>query len=211
VEPIRVLVADDHAVLREGICALLAQHEDLTVIGEASNGAEALEQVSVLHPDVVLMDITMPVMDGLEATKQIQMRFPETRVLVLTQHENKEYVLPLLQAGAAGYVLKKAGGQELINAIRAVFTDGAFLPPTVARAVMDHVSRDEPLQRSLTKREREVLTLIAQGLTSRGVADQLCLSERTVVVHRNNIMGKLNIHNRADLVRYAIREGLIKP
>src|SRR5512146_1507674 len=133
-DPIRILVVDDHAVLREGICALLVQHGDMQVVGEASNGVEALEQAASLKPDVILMDITMPRIDGLEATRQIRERWPETRVLVLTQHENKEYVMPLLKAGAAGYILKKAGGAELVNAIRAVYTDGAFLHPSAARA-----------------------------------------------------------------------------
>ncbi len=210
--PIRILVADDHAVLREGICALLGRHADLIVVGEASNGVEALAQVASLKPDVVLMDISMPEMDGLEATRQIQASCPGTRVLILTQHENKEYVLPLLQAGAAGYILKKAGGTELVNAIRAVFNEGAFLYPGIARAVMNHASHTSELQpHGLTEREKQVLTLIAEGLTGREIAEKLCLSEKTVNTHRANIMEKLKIHNRAELVKYAIREGLIQP
>jgi DNA-binding NarL/FixJ family response regulator len=210
-EPIRILVADDHAVLREGICALLARHADLQVVGEASNGVEALEQVRALQPDVVLMDISMPVMDGLEATRQIKAQHPEVRVLILTQHENKEYVMPLLQAGASGYILKKAGGAELVNAIRAVFTEGAYLHPSIARAVMNQAShRAETLPPALTERERQVLTLIAEGLTGREIAEKLCLSEKTVNTHRANIMEKLGVHNRAELVKYAIREGLIQ-
>ncbi len=211
-DPIRILVVDDHAVLREGICALLVQHEDLSVVGEACNGEQALEQVDALKPDVILMDITMPGMDGLEATREIKARRPETRILVLTQHENKEYVLPLLQAGAAGYILKKAGGAELVNAIRAVFSEGAFLHPSAARAVVNQVSHPQDTRRPhLTEREKQVLTMIAEGLTSREIANRLCLSEKTVVVHRNNIMEKLNLHNSVELARYAIREGLIKP
>jgi DNA-binding NarL/FixJ family response regulator len=211
-EAIRILVVDDHAVLREGICALLVQQKDMQVVGEASNGVEALEQVERLKPDVALMDITMPRMDGLEATRLIRGRWPETRILVLTQHENKEYVLPLLQAGAAGYILKKAGGAELVNAIRAVYTDGAFLHPSAARAVVNQVSQTADTRRPhLTEREKQVLILVAEGLTSREIAHQLRLSEKTVVVHRNNIMEKLNLHNSVELVRYAIREGLVKP
>ncbi|MBI4787725.1 MAG: response regulator transcription factor [Chloroflexi bacterium] len=208
---IRVLVVDDHAVLREGICMLLGQHADLQVVGEARNGVEALDQVAALAPDVVLMDITMPQMDGLEATRQIKAHHPQVRVLVLTQHENKEYVLPLLQAGAAGYVLKKAGGNELVQAIRAVATEGAFLHPSVARAVMNQASQRVNGQPHLTEREKEVLILVAEGLSSREIATKLCLSEKTILAHRTNIMEKLNIHNRAELVRYAIREGLVKP
>ncbi len=209
--PIRVLIADDHAVLREGISSLLAQHPDMLVVGEARNGAEALDQVAASKPDVVLMDISMPVMDGLEATKQIQARFPEARVLILTQHENKEYIMPLLHAGAAGYILKKAGGTELVNAIRAVYAEGAFLHPSVARELMDRMSQVEEASSPLTDREKQILILIAEGLTSREIASRLHLSEKTIVVHRNNIMAKLNIHNIAELVRYAIREGLTKP
>ncbi len=211
-DPIRILVVDDHAVLREGICALLVQHGDMQVVGEASNGVEALEQAASLKPDVILMDITMPRMDGLEATRQIRERWPESRVLVLTQHENKEYVMPLLKAGAAGYILKKAGGAELVNAIRAVYTDGAFLHPSAARAVVNQVSQgDETRQPHLTEREKQVLVLVAEGLTSREIAHQLRLSEKTVVVHRNNIMEKLNLHNSVELARYAIRSGMVKP
>ena len=210
--PIKVLVVDDHAVLRDGICALLSQQPDLCVVGEASNGKEALDQVDALAPDVVLMDISMPEMDGLEATRQISKRSAQTRVLILTQHENKEYVMPLLQAGAAGYILKKAGGAELINAIRAVKQEGAFLPPDIARTVVNQVSRTrEAQQPHLTSRETQVLQLVAMGMGTREIAAKLCLSEKTVLVHRNNIMVKLNIHNRAELVRYAIREGLVKP
>ncbi len=211
-DPIRILVVDDHAVLREGICALLVQHSDMQVVGEASNGVEALEQAASLKPDVILMDITMPRMDGLEATRQIRERWPDTRILVLTQHENKEYVMPLLQAGAAGYILKKAGGAELVNAIRAVYTDGAFLHPSAARAVVNQVSQaDDTRQPHLTEREKQVLILVAEGMTSREIAHQLRLSEKTVVVHRNNIMEKLNLHNSVELARYAIRSGLVKP
>ncbi len=208
----RILVVDDHAVLREGICALLAHHSDISVVGEASNGVEALERVVELDPDIVLMDVSMPVMDGLEATRQIKARFPDTRILVLTQYENKEYVVPLLQAGASGYILKKAGGAELVNALRAIGREGAYLPPSVARTVMSGMTA--PAQSTLgklTEREKQVLTLIAEGLTGREIAGRLCLSEKTVNVHRTNLMEKLDIHHTADLVRYAIREGLVKP
>jgi DNA-binding NarL/FixJ family response regulator len=209
--PIRVLVVDDHAVLRDGICSLLAAHSDLLVVGQAADGVEALDQLAAARPDIVVMDISMPRMDGLEATRQIKARAPEVRVLILTQYESREYVLPLLKAGAAGYILKKAGGAELVNAIRTVAATGAFLHPSVTRAVMDQVSQSEVPQAHLTPREKQVLTLIAEGLSSREIAVRLSVSEKTVLVHRTNLMEKLNIHNRAELVRYAIREGFIKP
>ncbi len=209
---IKVLIVDDHAVLRHGVRALLARKSDIVVVGEAGNGAEAIEEFKRTRPDVVLMDITMPVMDGLEATRQIKALAPETRILVLTQHEDAEFALPLLQAGAAGYILKKAGGSELVNAIRTVFSEGAFLQPSVTHALVNHMSRDpEESGARLTGRESEVLKLIAEGLTSREIADTLHVSEKTVIAHRTNMMEKLDIHNVAELVRYAIRAGLVKP
>lgn len=212
-DTIRVLVADDHAVLREGICALLVQYEGLSVVGQASNGAQTLEQVARLQPEVVLMDISMPGMDGLEATREIRSRWPQTRVLVLTQHESVEYVIPLLKAGASGYVLKKAGGDELVEAIRVVSSGGMFLDPTIARHVVDHAvlgpTADLHSAR-LTERESEVLHLIAEGQSARQIAECLGISINTVVTHRSNLMEKLGVHNRADLVRCAIRMNLVQ-
>ncbi len=211
---IRILVVDDHAVLREGICALLARHSDLAVAGEAGNGSEALQQVQALRPDVVLMDISMPEMDGLEATRYIRAHFPETRVLILTQHDSKEYVMPLLEAGASGYILKKAGGAELVNAIRAVFSGGTFLYPPVATQVVERAVQNTaeavPVPQ-LTERECEVLRLVVEGLSSREIAERLCLSVKTVMTHRANIMEKMGVHNSADLVKHAIRAGLVQP
>lgn len=209
---IRVMVVDDHAVLREGIRALLAKQPDITVVGQASNGAEAVEQAQALKPHVILMDISMPGIDGLEATRRIKARDPDVRILVLTQHEDEELIVPLLQAGAAGYIFKRAGGAELIGAIRTVYSEGAFLHPHVARLLMHQVRRGEDSPGpQLTEREREVLTLIAEGLTGREIAEKLCLSEKTVMAHRTSLMEKLNLHHLADLVRYAIRQGLVKP
>jgi NarL family two-component system response regulator LiaR len=208
---IRVLLADDHAVLREGLRSLLSLRDDIEVVGEATNGQIALEMVRQLRPDVVVMDIAMPVMDGLEATRRLKQEHPETRVLILTQHDNREYVFSLLQAGAAGYVLKKAGGAEVVAAIRSVFQEGAFLPPGIAREVMDRYIQ-RPLEETgrpyLTEREKQVLRLIAEGKSNREVAESLCLSVKTVMAHRANIMEKLDIHSRTELVRYAIRQGL---
>jgi len=208
---IRVLLADDHAVLREGLRSLLSLQDDIEVVGEATDGQAALEMVRQLHPDVVVMDIAMPVMDGLEATRRLKQEYPETRVLILTQHDNREYVFSLLQAGAAGYVLKKSGGAEVAMAIRSVFREGAFLPPGIAREVMNRYIQRTPEETGrprLTEREKEVLRLIAEGKSSKEIAEMLCLSVKTVMAHRTNIMEKLDIHSRTELVKYAIRQGL---
>lgn len=208
---IRVLLADDHAVLRDGLRSLLNLQDDIEVVGEAGDGQAALEMVRQLCPDVVVMDIAMPVMDGLEATRWLKQEHPETRVLILTQHDNREYVFSLLQAGAAGYVLKKSGGAEVAAAIRSVFREGAFLPPGIAREVMDRYIQRAPEEMGrprLTEREKEVLRLIAEGKSSKEIAEMLCLSVKTVMAHRTNIMEKLDIHSRTELVKYAIRQGL---
>ncbi len=210
---IRVLVADDHTIVREGIRALLARRKDIELVGEAGDGEQAVAQVAALHPDVVLMDITMPGMDGLEATRRIHRSFPDTRVLVLTQYENKEYVLPLLRAGAAGYLVKITRSTELVAAIRAVHTQGAYLPPSIAQHVVSGIagsvhSGPTPPP-ALSEREQEVVRLIASGATSRGIADRLHISVRTVDTHRANIMEKIGVHSTAELTMYAIREGIV--
>lgn len=210
---IRVLVADDHAIVREGICSLLARRKDIEVIGQAADGKQAVEQVMALAPDVVLMDIAMPVMNGLEATAEIHQSAAVTRVLVLTQYESKEYVLPLLRAGAAGYILKRARAQELADAIRAVHFEGAYLPPNVATTVVDGIAEstrgETGGQSSLTEREAQVIRLVAEGLSSREIAERLCLSVKTVDTHRANIMEKIGVHNTVELIKYAIREGIV--
>jgi len=209
---IRVLLADDHAVLREGLRSLLSLQEDIEVVGEASDGQEAVERVEQLAPDVVVMDIAMPRMDGLEATRLLKQEHPEVQVLILTQHDNREYVFSLLQAGAAGYVLKKTSGAEVIAAIRSVFNEGAFLPPGIAREVIDRYVQ-QPLEEEghprLTGREKEVLRLLAEGKSNKEIAELLYLSIKTVMAHRSNIMEKLDIHSRTELVKYAIRQGLV--
>ena len=209
---IRVLMVDDHAILREGLRALLGYYDDVEVVGEAQDGAESLVRVRELLPDVVLMDIAMPGMTGLEATRLIRAQFPETRVLILTQHEDPQYVLPLLQAGASGFVSKRALGTDLINAVRVVAKGETFLYPTAATAVVEEMrrrSRDAATApESLTPRELEILKHIVAGQTNAQIAAALSISIKTVEWHRTNLMSKLDVHSVADLVRYAMEHDL---
>ncbi|MDA8188808.1 MAG: response regulator transcription factor [Dehalococcoidales bacterium] len=214
-EKIKVLVVDDHTILREGIRVLLEAQPDIEVVAEASNGREAVDRVRALSPDVVLMDIGMPSMNGLEATRQIRKYNPDTQVVVLTMHDNEEYIFQILNAGAAGYVLKRAAAKDLVSAIRSVYQGGSFLHPTIAKKLIrDYLRRvgedsDKLICDGLTDREREILKLIAEGNTSQQIADVLCLSVKTVQTHRTHIMDKLDIHDRTELVKYAIRKGLV--
>ncbi|MCL4370841.1 MAG: response regulator transcription factor [Chloroflexi bacterium] len=209
---IRILLADDHAVLRAGIRALLELQPDFQVVGDASDGAQAIAAVRALLPDVVLMDLGMPGMDGLAATRQIKEISPNTRILILTQHENKEYVLPALKVGASGYVLKRSEGDELLNAVRTVHAGGTFLDPSVAGLIAEEVRRGSSAQdpyETLSDREREVLLLLAQGKTHKQIGETLFISAKTVDFHRTNLLRKLGLSSRADLTRYAVRRGLI--
>ncbi len=210
---IRVLVVDDHAIVRDGLVSLLSRRKDIEVVGQASDGRQAVEQAVALSPDVILMDIAMPEMNGLEATVEIQKRCPDSRVLVLTQYESIEYVLPLLQAGAAGYLAKRARSDELVSAIRHVFEEGAFLPPNVLHSVLKGMMQTDASGGAsvLTEREKQVVRLVADGLSSREIAEQLCLSVKTVDTHRANILEKIGAHSSAELIKYAIREGIIRP
>ena len=212
---IRVLIVDDHAMVREGIRMILAAQPDIKVVGEASDGIRAIEEIRQLDPDLVLMDIAMPGLGGLEATLEIRKSFPRTRILVLSQYDSREYVYRLLKAGASGYILKSAAGKELVAAIRAVNEGGSFLDPSIASTVIEGyvkgaAAEGESAYEELTDREKQVLKLIAEGYTSKQIADALFLSVKTVMVHRANVMEKLNIHNRTDLIKYAIGKGLIK-
>ena len=211
---IRVLLVDDHAILRAGVRAMLQTYSDVEVVGEAGDGEEAISQVRQLRPDVVVMDVGMPGMNGLVATRYILEENPDTKVLILSQYGNKEYVLPLLEVGAAGYVLKQAADTDLIKAIRAVYHGDSFLYPPVARMVMEaYISNKETVDsyESLTPREREVLVLVAQGCSNREIGDVLHISSKTVDVHRTRLMKKLDLHHVTDVTRYAIRRGLVDP
>ena len=213
---IRVLIADDHNIVREGVRMILASQDDFEVVGEASTGREALHQARALKPNVIVMDISMPDMTGIEATKKIHSELPDTQVLGLTMHEEESYVFELLRSGAAGYVLKRAAAEDLVAGVRAAHQGQAFLYPSVARMVVqDFLERattaDKGTLDGLTDREREVLTLIAEGLTNQEIAGRLFISIKTVQTHRAHIMEKLNLHDRTELVRYAIRKGLIEP
>lgn len=212
---IRVVVADDHAIMRDGIRALIQPEEDLVVIGEAEDGRAAVELAEKLHPDVVLMDIAMPLLNGLEATRQIKRDHPEIQVLVLTMYDHDEYVRQVLATGASGYVLKRAAAGELVSAIRAVARGDAVLSPAVTRIVINEYLRGEKIQaesepEKLTPREREVLQLIAEGHTSREIARVLNLSIKTVQAHRTSLMQKLDLHDRGELIKYAIQKKIIE-
>jgi DNA-binding NarL/FixJ family response regulator len=210
---IRVLIVDDHTIVRDGICALLALAGDIEVVGEADNGSEALKMVKEIEPSVVLMDIAMPIMDGLEATRRICKEFPRTRVLVLTQYDDKEYVFPVIEAGASGFISKVAASSELAIGIRSVYQGDSYLSPSIARLLIEDyqntsgkISRDP--YKHLTNREREVLKLVAEGHTTQEIADILVISPKTVEGHRTNLMAKLGIRNRTELVKYALRKGI---
>ncbi len=211
---VRVLLADDHAIVRDGVRLILNAQSDMEVVGEASNGEEALDLARTLKPDLVLMDIGMPGINGLEATKLLKQMQPALHILILTMHDDEDYFFRILSAGASGYVLKGAGSDELLNAIRAVVQGGVYLYPTMAKKLVgDFLKPHESgeVKDPLTAREREVLKLIAAGRTNREIAEALVLSLNTVQTHRLHIMEKLNMHNRAELIKYAIRRGLIEP
>lgn len=210
--PIRVLLADDHMVVRIGLKALIDSEPDMQVIGEAENGLQAIEQAHALCPDVIVMDISMPEMDGLEATRRIRAELPECHILILTVHAQEKYLFPVLKAGGAGYVLKSTVDTELLDAIRTVAGGGVFLYPTATRMLLEDYLEQTPetdAYEQLSEREREVLKLLALGHTAAQAADQLALSPKTVETYRTRIMQKLNLHNRADLVRYALARGLL--
>ena len=212
---IKLVLADDHAVVRSGLRMLLQAQPDMEIVGEAESGTQALAQVRQLKPDVILMDIQMPGMNGIEATRQIKAVGGDTAVLALTMHEDDQYFFEMLQAGASGYLPKRAAPDELVRAIRTVSRGEVFLYPSLAtRLVQSYLGGEGggdavTLVSDLTPREQEVLVLIAEGLTNPEIADKLVISVKTVDRHRENIMRKLNLHSRIELVKYALRHGLI--
>ncbi len=214
---IRLLLVDDHEVVRTGLRMLLESQSDIKILAEASTGAQALEMAKVFNPDVVVMDITLPDISGIEATRQLKERQPRIAVVALTIHEDEQYFFEMLQAGASGYVPKRAAPEDLVAAIRAAFAGQIYLYPSLAKAlVSDYLGRSRSdsgeIERVfLTRREEEVLELLAEGLSNDEIADRLVISRHTVARHRENLMGKLNLHNRSELVKYAIRKGLISP
>ncbi|MCL4473036.1 MAG: response regulator transcription factor [Actinobacteria bacterium] len=214
---IRVLLADDHAILRTGLMHLLGEKDGIEVVGEAENGREAVQKAQELKPDIVLMDISMPVMNGMDATREIKRRNREIKVLVLTVHDNEEYISQAFQAGAVGYVLKKAADSDLVNAIEVVAGGDYVLHPSVTKIMVENYiekmgSAKEATHshNTLTDREREILKLVAEGFTNREIAQSLYISVKTVDTHKANIMEKLKMHKRNELVRYAIEKGIMQ-
>jgi DNA-binding NarL/FixJ family response regulator len=211
-----VLIADDHTLVREGIAAFLKLSEDIEVIAEASDGLEAIEKAKKFNPDVVLMDISMPKLGGLEATVELKKIKPNIKILVLTQYDDKEYISRFLKAGVSGYLLKRAVGSDLISAIRAVSRGETYLFSSIAAEVVaGYLGKDtmdmmkDPYEK-LTDREKQVLKLIAEGYTHKEIADMLDISAKTVIAHQTNISEKLDIHTRAGLIKFAIHRGIIK-
>ncbi|MFQ5613839.1 MAG: response regulator [Anaerolineae bacterium] len=211
---IRLIIADDHAVVLEGLRSLLEDEPDINVVGQAGSGEEALALVRRQRPDIALLDITMPDMNGLEAARQIASELPEVKTLILTMHEEEAFFFEALRSGAAGYVLKGAGSEELLNAIRAIHAGGVYLPFKLAGSLVRDYLKLHPQPNNddiLTSRERSILALIAQGLTNREIAERLTLSINTVKTHRLHIYQKLDLHDRAALIDYALRHGLLRP
>jgi DNA-binding NarL/FixJ family response regulator len=214
-DKIRVVIADDHALLRDGIKAMLSLAEDIEVVGEASDGREAVAQCRRLKPDVVLMDIAMPGLGGLEAALELKHEAPKTRVLVLTQYEDREYVHRFIKIGVAGYLLKRVLGAELVAAIRRVVKGGLVLDPQIAMEAIQHPPKDvgaegEDPYESLTDREKQVLRLVALGHSNKEVAEFLKISIKTAMSHRERVMEKLDLHSRTDLIKFAIKKGVIQ-
>lgn len=219
---IRILIADDHDVVRSGLKMLLRSQGEFSVVTEAADGEEAVRLVDKHKPDVAILDISMPKMDGIEATKTIRQNHPEVKVLILTVHEDEEYAIQALRAGACGYLLKNAGKKEIFEAVRSAVTGGRFFSSSISNLIMDGLVKrageaqpgtgavSASARNQLTRRETEVLQYIARGYTNRKIADELCLSFRTINTHRANLMKKLDIHDTAGLVRHAITAGIVK-
>jgi two-component system, NarL family, nitrate/nitrite response regulator NarL len=212
---IRILLADDHPIVRTGIKNALADQKNITVIGEVSNGEQALRKARELSPDIVLMDISMPTMGGLEAAQRIRATLPKVKVLVFTMHDNKEYVLEIIRSGASGYVLKDTSTLELVKAIETVYNGGTFFSSKVSKFLLDQYVKKvaaggEKSSDELTKREQEVLVLVAKGKGNKEIGAELNMSTRTVETHREKIMKKLNVHSVAEMTQHAISKGLVR-
>ncbi len=216
-DKIRLLLVDDHEIVRTGISMLLESETDLSIIGQVSSGAQALEMASQLQPDVVIMDITLPDISGIEVTRQLKAQHPEIAVVALTIHEDQQYFFEMLQAGADGYVPKRAASEDLIKAIHAAFNGEVFIYPSLAKVLvsdfLNQAADEKPKESSneITAREQEVLEMLAAGKTNEEIAAALSISKHTVARHRENVMRKLGLHSRSELVKYAIRKGLIEP
>ncbi len=212
----RVLLAEDHTIVRQGIAALLGTESDIEVVGEASNGLEAIELAKKLGPDVILMDIGMPQLNGLETTREIKRRFPSMKILVLTMYDNEEWIFQILKAGASGYLIKDSAMNDLTSALRAVYQGDSYLSPSISKMVIEEYIRKaeagekKGVEGLLSGREREILQLIADGNSIPQISNLLCISKKTVEAHKTHIMEKLNIHDKVGLIKYAIRSGLTK-
>ena len=214
---IQLLLVDDHEVVRTGLRMLLDEQPDMVIVGEADTGSDAIKLAEKLKPDVIVMDITLPDMSGIKVSERIKSKYPETAIVALTIHDDEQYFFEMLQAGASGYVPKRAAPEDLISAIRATHSGETYLYPSLAKAlVSDFVGRrsegsNQETLNGLTAREQEVLEKLAQGLTNEQIAEEFGISKHTVARHRENIMHKLNLHSRSELVKYAIRKGIIVP
>ena len=213
---IRVLLAEDHTIVRQGIAALLGAESDMEVVGEASNGLEAIELAKKLSPEVILMDIGMRQLNGLEATREIKRQFPSMKILVLTMYENEEWIFQILKAGASGYLIKDSAMTDLNSALRVVYQGDSYLSPSISKMVIEEYIRKaesgekKGVEDLLSGREREILQLIAEGNSVPQISSLLCISKKTVEAHKTHIMEKLNIHDKVGLIKYAIRSGLTK-
>jgi len=214
-ETLKILLVDDHTIVRQGLKALLDAHTGFTIVGEAENGREAVKKAQELNPDIVIMDIAMPVLNGLEATRQIKRALPDTKVLALTMYNDEEYVFQILKSGASGYLIKETAANELIAAILSLQKGNPFFSPSISRKIMESYLNEDEDKKSkgesdkLTNREKEVLQLIAEGYTNNEIANLMNISVKTVETHRAHVMSKLDIHDVAGLIKYAIKKGLV--
>jgi DNA-binding NarL/FixJ family response regulator len=213
---IKVLIADDHTIVRKGLCSLLRDEGDITVVGEAKNGREVLDTIDGLLPDVIVMDVNMPLLNGIEVTRHVKKAFPSTEIIILTMYSDEEYVHEALMAGASGFLLKDTIPQDLCTAIRTVFQGESFLSPSISKTVIHRYaklgqhSEDDLEKKELTTREREIVQLIAEGYHNREISEALYISPKTVEVHKQNIQKKLDVYGTAELTKYAIKKGIIK-